>query len=178
MILILRLVFTLVIGNEYRTLLIITSSLLLRSGGFLHPDTTSTDYRNTREYMDLSHSIKIAVDSICSSLYSYFGNYSKISPDARSTAEVGTIEVVCTLIAMWPLYCASKARGISVHQQEWIRNVLWNIGTRARIPKAMSLVRYFILFPLGICSDPFCRQWHRHRKAKAPFFRRLWQDCS
>jgi hypothetical protein len=44
------------------------------------------------------------------------------------------------LSIVWPLYCAFSAPGINEQQRRWISKKLWDIGKRAFIPKAMSLV--------------------------------------
>ena len=53
------------------------------------------------------------------------------------------------LLVLWPLYCASKARGITTTQKGWMRNALWCIGVQAHIPKAMTLVRLPVLLWLS-----------------------------
>lgn len=128
------------------TLLIITSSLLLKTGEYLCSSTVGISYEKTKEHRDLSRLIQVAVDGICASTDVYLRNKSEGPPGLHGTFEVTSTEMLHALLAMWPLYCAYQARGISAHQQEWIRNVLWDVGAREYIPKLMSFVR--LLFTL------------------------------
>jgi hypothetical protein len=113
-------------------------SLLSRIGTFLH---SNINYRETRECIDLSLSTQDAVNGICSSVASYLGSEIEESPNTGQTEEVGPFQLFYALLVMWPLYCASKARGIAPNQRDCIKNMLWRIGVKTLIPKAMSLVR-------------------------------------
>ncbi|KAK9780167.1 putative Zn(2)-C6 fungal-type domain-containing protein [Seiridium cardinale] len=114
------------IWNEYRTALIITSSVLLRTGAYLH---SGSNYKQTKEYRDLSQTIHHAVDSICGSLPAH-------SPKTTLDQPVAILH---GLLFLWPLHCASGAPGIAESQREWIRGILLSIGMQTHIPKALAL---------------------------------------
>ncbi|KAM0262595.1 hypothetical protein ACHAQJ_001640 [Trichoderma viride] len=119
--------------NDFRTLQIMTAAVLLKIGSFLYPDES---YRRTREFTVLSNIIQEAVDGIRSSIAYYTGLPSKAASDLSETSAIKTIQA---LMLMWPLSCASIAPGLAEHQRNWLREVLWMIGERCSIPKALSL---------------------------------------
>jgi hypothetical protein len=118
--------------NEYNTILIVAASLLMDSGEFLQ---STKSYSGTREYIKLSRVIQEAVNGICASVLQL------LSDNVRSTNGLDKIvSFSIALLAIWPLYGAFAARGISTTQRRWIQAALWRIGEEARIPKALSLV--------------------------------------
>jgi hypothetical protein len=124
--------------NEYRTVLIISESLLLQSGQFIQP---IEKYRKTREFISLSSSIQEAVNGICGSFSSLFPTKSGNCARTGQPVEFGHMKrLTKTLQVIWPLYSALKAPGITASQQNWIKNALLFVGVEASLPKALSLV--------------------------------------
>lgn len=123
--------------NEYRTIVIVAASLMIDSGIFIQ---SNESYNATREYAKLSRSIKEAVDGICASFAHLLSDKAESTASIMEVTKSSGALTIDALLAMWPLFSASVARGISTTQRWRIRAALWRIGETARIPKAMSLV--------------------------------------
>ena len=122
--------------NEYKTLLIISASLLWQTGEQLR----SRDFEETAECIRLRSEILEAVESIYSSAASLFPTkITELMSTSRSMG-VGSIEMIYVFSALWPLYCASRVRGVPEIQRECLRNMLRQVGEAAKIPLALSLV--------------------------------------
>lgn len=144
-------------------LVIVTAILLLRSGEFLQ---SREDYKDAREYRDLSDTIQEAVDGICASVayHLWGGTVDPVSPSHIIGVESN--KTARALLLLWPLYCASKSPGIKSTRQRWLKNALWYIGEGSKIPKAMALVRLpLVLQSFGTRTDHLNRQWTRRRAA-------------
>ncbi|KAL6821574.1 hypothetical protein V8C40DRAFT_276074 [Trichoderma camerunense] len=118
--------------NQYRTLNIIMARVLIRSNELIH---SSNGYRDSKEFTILLKAVQQEVDEICSNVQSvagYNGGSGRPSPPKS--------ELLTALSIVWPLQCAFSAPGINEQQRLWISEKLWNIGERASIPQAMSLV--------------------------------------
>ncbi|KAL7914384.1 hypothetical protein GGI35DRAFT_240588 [Trichoderma velutinum] len=122
-----------VLWNDFYTLQIITSTMLLNIGSVLYPDAV---YRCKRESTVLSTVIQEAVSRICSITTYYTGLHPQVSPDCF---EMPVIKTAHALLLIWPLSCALIAPDVTDQQQNWIQKVLWNIGEQCSIPKALSL---------------------------------------
>lgn len=123
--------------NEHRTMLIVAANLLIESGEFLQ---STKSYRATREYSKLSRSIEEAANGICASFEHLFSALADGRFGLEQVTSSRATLTVDALFAMWPLFGASVARGISTAQRQWTHAALWRIGKAARIPKALSLV--------------------------------------
>ncbi|OKL57245.1 hypothetical protein UA08_07621 [Talaromyces atroroseus] len=133
--------------NEYRTMLLITSDFMLRSGHFLYSGTSRS---NTREATALSRTMEEAVDGICASV-AYYYDYSRANNIKRVTIaspnDAGKRDLVplsmTTMDALaltWSLHCAIAMRHvIAEDQRDWMKQVLYYTGSQMRIPKAMAL---------------------------------------
>ncbi|KAL6901064.1 hypothetical protein GGI43DRAFT_422594 [Trichoderma evansii] len=118
---------------EFYTLQVMTSGVLLKIGGFLYQDAT---YHCKREFAVLNRIIQEAVEGICSITTSYIGLRSQT---ALSCLEMSHIKKSQALMLIWPLFCVSIATGLVERQKGWARELLWVIGKRYSIPKALSL---------------------------------------
>lgn len=121
--------------DQYRTLNIIVARVLIRSKELFHP---SSGYRDSKEISILLKAIQQEVDEICSNVQS----------DTRYIGDAGTpsapkSELMQALSIVWPLQCALSAPGINEQQRLWISEKLCDIGKRAFIPKAISLVSLY-----------------------------------
>jgi hypothetical protein len=122
--------------NEYRTLTIITSILLLRCRTFLNPGKTRKDQPI---FLELNRLIQRQVEDICSSVLSLFSVWSS-SSNAPPSFQVGPLKGTHLLATIWPLYLASQVAGSPKPRQEWMQEILMNIGTEAYIPVALRMV--------------------------------------
>lgn len=122
--------------NEYRTLLIISANLLWQTGERLH----SSNFEETAECTKLRSETLEAVEGIYSSaVASSSTNIAKLMSTSRRTG-VRSIEMSHMISVIWPLYCASRARGVRETQRERLRNMLRQVGEVAKVPIALSLV--------------------------------------
>jgi hypothetical protein len=119
---------------QFYTLQIMTSTVLLKIGGFLQPDAT---YHGKREYKALSHSIEEAADEIRSVTVSHIKLFSEAVSGGIKMSQINTRQA---LLLIWPLFCVSMAPGLTDGQNGWAREALWIIGEQCSIPKALSLV--------------------------------------
>jgi hypothetical protein len=122
--------------NEYRTLTIITSILLLKCSTFLNPGKTRKDQP---KFLELNRLIQRQVEDICISASSLFSVWSS-SSNAPPSFQVGSLKGTHLLTTIWPLYLASQIAGSPKPRQEWMREILMNIGTQAYIPVALRMV--------------------------------------
>ncbi|KAL7920662.1 hypothetical protein ACQKWADRAFT_298115 [Trichoderma austrokoningii] len=122
---------------QFHTLQILTSAALLKIGGHLYPDAT---YHGRREFKALSHIIQEAAEGICYITASCIG-LEVCSQTASYRFELSQIRTKQSLMLIWPLFCVSTAPALSDGQKSWARQVLWAIGEKLSIPKALSLAR-------------------------------------
>jgi hypothetical protein len=128
---------------EYRSLLIIMTDFLLKTGPVLH--SSGQNYRQTKEFTRFFTVLQDSVDDICASVPAYFrpaGTCPRelisptLAPDSAHTMEATKW--------IWPLYCASKAACSPPALRQWIQEVLWTIGEQSSLPRAMALVRHSV----------------------------------
>jgi hypothetical protein len=123
--------------NEYWTLRIVSADLLWKIGECTHANTS---FEGTPQCTMLRSEILKAVNGIYSSAASLLSmNIRKLSSTPR-TFGVWSTELGYMLSTIWPVYCASKARGVAENQCARLKDMLWQVGETGRIPIALSLV--------------------------------------
>jgi len=122
--------------NACRAVVVIPASHSIRIGTRLD---RKQSFRTTLAHSKLQRSIHEAMDAIYASTNSLFPNEVTVAEVHSSTRRLQST-TFSAIFAMWPLYAARLACDVGLDQHGHIRDLLWRIGERVRIPKAMSLV--------------------------------------
>ncbi|KAK0755659.1 hypothetical protein N5P37_011790 [Trichoderma harzianum] len=125
--------FFVTLWNDFYTLRIITSTMLLNIGSVVYPNAV---YSCKREFTVLSSMIQEAVSRICSITAYYIGSYPQATLDCF---EMPVMKTTQALTLIWPLSSVLIAPDLTDQQQNWVKNVLRSIGEQCTIPKALSL---------------------------------------
>ncbi|KAF2153573.1 hypothetical protein K461DRAFT_142477 [Myriangium duriaei CBS 260.36] len=124
-------VFVATMWNAYRAMLILTGGFLIESGQFLNA--------LSKESISLSQSVQEAANAICAytthfatTPYPLYNVHIKTSDAARSDS-------INAIMLLWPIYAVAKSKSILEPYQCWARDMLFELGKQAQIPKAMAL---------------------------------------
>ena len=127
--------------NSLRSILLLTSKFLLRSGDHLHGAKSNT-WEDSREFgalkITIDHAVSEIADTATQALDADIASYPPKSPDVGPCSS--SIKTITGLLHLWPLCTAMTAPGITHQQVLCFRQVLSNLGEVACLPRATALV--------------------------------------
>lgn len=122
--------------NELRTLRIITANFLCQIGLRLQARTHPPKaFDPTKLHLEIME----ATDEIYTSAMSTIEEHSTQQSGTFQGPSVFSTDFGRMLGLIWPLFCASRADGISTTQRRKMETILWKIADKARLPFAVSL---------------------------------------
>ena len=132
--------------NSLRSILVLTSRFLLRSGEYLHGVRSNRTWEASTEFAALKNTINNMVSEIANTATQALSPEIASHPptqssDARpSDTPPSSIKTITGLLHIWPLHTAMTAPGIPNHQVLYFRQALLSIGEVGYLPKATALV--------------------------------------
>lgn len=136
-----------------RTATLLTGTFLLECGCFLASEDDQWIHRP--ENVRLCQAVHEAAYGIGSCLpywlHMTFGHIERVAEESIRAGIPNTVRTLNALILIWPLFVVYKTPSQADQRlSEWARSILVELGTKARIPKALALVSDFILLSIGM----------------------------